>query len=174
MHIFTLLPLNPGELCRLRLVSRTINELVQRNYVWHMLALEQWLIVDVQQRPRKGESWRSYYIETHKMLRLSEETFLRAAVERGLLRVVRDHLARFLPNVVEHLCCAIQHSQPTLVLELLPHVPSSQLGGAARNSPLRRAIRANQVDLVRRLLALGADARSPPQVFRHVYNNLSE
>jgi hypothetical protein len=110
VHVFVSLPAEPAELCRLALVCKSIRELVSRNYVWHMLALEMFHIIDQQQRPRKGESWRSYFIETFRMLRM-EGTFQRVAVERGLVRVVRSNMARFTVNAVDHLCCAIQHRQ---------------------------------------------------------------
>lgn len=160
VHIFTLLPPTPVHLLRLRCVCRTLRTLSDRNFCWHVLALEQWRIVDAQQRPRQGETWRDYYIETYKMLRKSDDAFVRAAVERGLVAVVAAHLDVFRRNVVQHLRVAIQHVQPSIVKLLVPLAPRDALGGGGL-SPLRLAIRANRVAFVELLLNAGADASAP-------------
>jgi hypothetical protein len=166
-HVLSLLPASPLHLLRVRLVCRDLCAITHWNVLWHHLALDQWGIVDPQQRPRRGETWQAYYIETHRMLRKSDETFLRAAVERGLVRVVRDNLDRcFREHAVQHLCVAIQHSQPSIVHLLLPITPPALLanaptGASSAVSPLRLAIRANRLEIVQCLLAAGASLDTP-------------
>lgn len=165
-HVLSLLPASPVHLLRVRLVCRELCAITHWNVLWHQLALDQWGIVDPQQRPRRGETWQAYYIETHRMLRKSDETFMRAAVERGLVRVVRDNLDRaFCEQPVQHLCVAIQHSQPSIVQLLLPLAPPALLSGAPTSSiavsPLRLAIRANRLEIVQCLLAAGASLDTP-------------
>jgi hypothetical protein len=158
-------PASPVHLLRVRLVCRELCAITHWNVLWHQLALDHWGIVDPQQRPRRGETWQAYYIETHRMLRKSDETFLRAAVERGLVRVVRDNLDRcFRDHAVQHLCVAIQHSQPSIVHLLLSVTPPALLASAPTGvsvSPLRLAIRANRLEMVQCLLAAGASLDTP-------------